>query len=346
MRSAVYYPRTEVHSRPLMQSSLLLWDELYTIVPEPDYQPEYGDDAEMAEAWELIGRKLVPDARVKDLAHDAIAEAIRESVPQNMWYIGKLDQPTDPYEVYPQKFTIETFNLLQASKMAGAPLPNGDYPFTEEGGLLVMAKLADACAGEQFARVTDRLMAYGMVGAGGGRPASDAEVVPITLDLIDTTTIPLQRLLDLRSREAKERGGSDYTKLRHAYSDRIQNQVTALSAARTSSDYQEINRQFREDMASDLKDLRKELGANKSDLFLKPVVVATVAAAASVLIDHSGAAAAVLFGLSAIGGTDHKEIAKAVGDFFEGGISFGRKQREVMARHPMAYMYALSSIRT
>jgi hypothetical protein len=346
MRSAVYYPRTEVHSRPLMQSSLLLWDELHTIVPEHGYQPEYGGDAEMAEAWELIGRKLVPDARLKDLAHDAIAEVIRDGVPQNMWYLGQIDQPADPYEVYPQKLAIETLNMLQESKMAGAPLPNGDYPFTQEGGLLVMAKLADVCAGEQFARVTDRLMAYGMVGAGGGRLASDAEVVPITLDLIDASAIPLRRLLDLRKREAKERGGSDYTKFRHAYSDRIQSQITALSSARTLNDYQEINRKFREDMEIDLKDLRKDLGANKSDLFLKPVVVATVAAAASMLIDHSGASAAVLFGLGAVGGADPKEIAKAVGDFFDGGLSFGRKQREVMAEHPMAYMYALSSIRS
>jgi len=328
-----------------MQSSLLLWDELHTIVPEYDYQPGYGGDGEMARAWELIGRKLVPDDQLKELAHAAIVEAIREGVPENMWYLGEVDQPNDHYEIWPQKFAAGTLLMLQDTKMAGAQLPNGDYPFTQEGGMLVMAKLADVCAGEQFARVTDRLMAYGMVGAGGGRPASASDVVPVTLDLIDASAIPMQQLLDLREREAKERNGSDYTKLRHAYSDRIQTQIKALSATKTVYHFKELNRQFRADMEIDLKDLRKELGANKSDLFLKPAVVASVAAAASLLIDHSGASAAVLFGLGVVGGTDPKEIAKAVGEFFDSGLSFGRKQREVMAKHPMAYMYALSSIR-
>lgn len=66
MRSAVYYPRTELHSRPLMRSALLLWDEIHTIAPERNYQPGYTDDAEMAEAWELIGRRLVPDGRLPE----------------------------------------------------------------------------------------------------------------------------------------------------------------------------------------------------------------------------------------------------------------------------------------
>lgn len=141
-------------------------------------------------------------------------------------------------------------------------------------------------------------------------------------------------------------GAGIYTNLRHGYSDRIQSQLAALSAARSKRDYEEIVRRFREEMEVDLKDLRSELGASKTDLFLKPVVVATVAAAASMLIDHSGASAAVLFGLGAVSGTEPKEIAKAVGEFFDGGLSFGRKQKDVMAKHPMAYMYELSSIRS
>ena len=60
MRSAIYYPRTEVQDRQLMQSSLLLWDQLYTIVPEKPYTPNYGKRLDMAEAWELIGETLRP----------------------------------------------------------------------------------------------------------------------------------------------------------------------------------------------------------------------------------------------------------------------------------------------
>lgn len=345
MRSAIYYPRTEMQSKPLMQSSLLLWDQLHTIVPDPCYRPNHLD-REMAQAWELIGAQLVPDDIQKDLAHRAIAEAVDQGLPQDLWYLGEVDRPADAYEIWPQKLAIETFNLLQQNNLAGKPLPNGDYPFSQEGGLLVMAKLADACGGEAFARVTDRLMAYGMVGAGGGRPTSASEVVPITLEIIDASSVPMERLLDLRRREKKERRGSDYTKLRHSYSERIQHQVNELKKARTATEFREINRTFKHDMDADLKALRGELGAAKTDLFLKPVVVAAVAAAGSFLIDHTGMAAALIFGAGAVGGTNPKEVAKAATDFVSGGLSFGRKQREVMAKHPMAYMYALSSIRS
>ena len=50
MRSAVYYPSTQVRSRQIMRNSLLLWDELHTIVPKPEYAPTYGDRRDMAEA--------------------------------------------------------------------------------------------------------------------------------------------------------------------------------------------------------------------------------------------------------------------------------------------------------
>lgn len=50
MRSAIYYPRTEIHSEPLMRSSLLLWDKLHTIVPDRTYHPDYGQHRDMARA--------------------------------------------------------------------------------------------------------------------------------------------------------------------------------------------------------------------------------------------------------------------------------------------------------
>ncbi|AQS85841.1 hypothetical protein A0U92_14870 [Acetobacter aceti] len=60
MRSAIYYPSTQVRSRKIMHSSLLLWDQLHTIVPMPTYATDYRGDSDMAEAWELIGRKITP----------------------------------------------------------------------------------------------------------------------------------------------------------------------------------------------------------------------------------------------------------------------------------------------
>lgn len=345
MRSAVYYPRTQVHSRPLMHSSLLLWDQLHTIVPERGYVPDYGDRRDMAAAWELIGAKLVPSSSQKARAHTAIETTIQAGLPPDLYHVGLVDQPADPYEIWPQKFSMATWELMRQHRLTNLPLPNGDYPFTQEGGLLVMAKLADACAGTQLARVTDRLMAYGLIGSGDKRPGTEADVIPITLDLIDASSIPLENLIKLRRREQSERRGKDYTRLRHNYADMVQAQIAALSAASDQFERDELSRQFRFRMETDLRDLREALGGSRLDVVLKPILVATLVTAGSLWMGALDGPAAIAAGAAAAVGSELKDVAKSVADFLRAGLNFDRKQRETMAKHPMAYMYALSSVR-
>ncbi|WP_422014642.1 hypothetical protein [Reyranella sp.] len=307
-----------------------------------DYRPDYSGRRDMAEAWELIGSSIVPNESQQKRMHADIEKTLKAGMlPSNLYYVGQVDQPNDPYEIWPQKLSEATWNLMRSHRLTELPLPNGDYPFTEEGGLLVMAKLADACAGSQFARVTDRMMAYGMIGSGDQRSATEAEVVPITLDLIDATSIPIENLISLRKREASERHGRDYTKMRHAYADAVQAHTIALGKALDQFERDELNRQFREKMDFDLKDLREALGASRLDLVLRPVVVATVVTALS-LASGLGLPVALTAGAAAAAGSESKEIGKAVADFFSSSFSFNRKQRETMMKHPMAYMYSLT----
>ena len=344
MRSAVYYPRTTVHSRAMMQSSLLLWDRLHTIVPDRMYQPEYRDQSDLAEAWELIGAKIVPSEAQKRRSHEAIAATLNaRRLPQNLYLIGQVDQPQDPYEIWPQKLSTRTWDLLRDHGLTDDQLPNGDFRFTQDGGLMVMAKLADACAGTQFARVTDRLMAYGMIGSDDRRPGTITEVVPITLDLIDATSIPLENLIAFRKREESERRGSDYRRLRHSYADAIQAHTRALESAVDQFDRDEINRIFRTKMEEDLRVLRSELGGNKIDLVLKPVVIAAVAAAGTAASGADHLTTALAAGVGAVFGSSWKDIGSAVADMFGNGLAFDRKQRETMSKHPMAYLYELST---
>lgn len=346
MRSAVYYPRTTVHSRSLMQSSLLLWDQLHTIVPEQHYSPEYHDKADLAEAWELVGAKIVPNEAQKRRAHEAIETTLlARRLPPSLYWVGEVDRPQDPYEIWPQKFSMRTWDLMKEHGLTAGQFPNGDFPFTQDGGLMVMAKLADACAGTQFARVTDRLMAYGMIGSSGQRPGTTAEVVPITLDLIDAGSIPIENLIAFRKREAKERRGDDYRKLRHTYADRVQAHIRALDGAIDQFDRDEINRIFREKMAEDLRDLRSELGGNSIEFVLKPVVIAGIAAAATAATGAGNLSSALAGVGGAVFGSNWKDIGSAVADMFSGGLAFNRKQRETMTRHPMAYMYELARVR-
>ncbi|MGO7347439.1 hypothetical protein ACCS92_08865 [Rhizobium ruizarguesonis] len=344
MRSAIYYPRTQVHSRQIMKSSLLLWDTLHTIIPMEAYRPDYGDRCDMAEAWELIGATIVPNATQRRRTHAAIETTLKAGVlPESLFQVSRLDQPSDVYEIWPHKFSTETWHLMREHRLTDVPLPNGDYPFTQEGGLLVMAKLADACAGTQFARVTDRLMAYGMIGSGGQRPGTEAEVVPITLDLIDASSIPIENLIELRRREEIERNGNDYKQMRHNYADTVQRHASLLSSAVDQFDREEMNRQFRLEMETELKDLREALGRSAWDIVLKPVVVAAVVTGGSLATGVDLPVALTAGAMAAIG-SDWKEIADSVSDFFEKGFTFSRQQQDMMRKNPMAYMYSLSSV--
>jgi hypothetical protein len=347
MRSAVYYPSTQVRSRQIMHSSLLLWDQLHTIVPMPVYAPDYGDRRDMAEAWELIGRTIVPSKNQKQRAHAAIETTLDSGgLPHSLYDIAQVDQPGDYYEVWPQKFTEETFELLREHRLTELPLPNGDYPFTQEGGLLVMAKLADACAGTTLARVTDRLMAYGMIGTGDQRPGIVADVVPVTLDIIDSTSIPLEGLIAFRRREASERRGSDFTQLRHAYADMVQEQITALGSALDQTERDELTRQFRFRVERDLKDLRRELGGNLGQLVITPVVAAAVVTGGSLLTGLANdLQTAAALGLTIAVGSKLDDVAKTIAGFVKDRMSFNGRQREILAKHPMAYMWEMSRSR-
>ena len=347
MRSAVYYPSTQVRSRQIMRNSLLLWDELHTIVPKPEYAPTYGDRRDMAEAWELIGRQIVPTGTQKKRAHAAIEGTLEAGgLPPNLYEVARVDQPSDYYEVWPQKFTAQTFDLLRQHRLTDLPLPNGDYPFTQEGGLLVMAKLADACAGTTLARVTDRLLAYGMIGSAEQRPGVESDVIPVTLDIVDTTSIPLEDLIAFRRREASERNGRDYTRLRHAYADIVQEQIKALSAALDHHERDRLTKEFRARMETDLADLRRELRGNWGQLLVTPVVVAAVATGGALvtgLTDELQTAAA--FGLTVAAGSKVEDVAKTVAGFVKDRMGFDAKQRDILAKHPMAYMWELSKAR-
>lgn len=325
-----------------MQSALLMWDELRTIVPYVGYTPQDPVPRELAEAWELIGRPMVPSDAQKDRAHDAIVGTLEAGIPNGLCFVAEADRPANVYEIWPQKLSMVTWDYLQTKGLTAGKLPNGDYPFIEEGGLLVMAKLAEACAGTTFARVTDRALAYGFVGDGDAPVGSPTEVVPLTLELIDTSTVPIEALVHFRQREERERDGYQLRALRHNYADRVSKHVAELRDASDAQAARELNRAFRSDMRDDLRHLRDEIGAAKFSIVARPVAVAVVAAVGSWIAGATGpqALAAGLSAAGAIGATP--EVAKTIGDFLGNGLSFSHKQKELMAKHPMAYMYALS----
>jgi len=329
MRSAIHYPDTQIQSPLSMASALLLWDNLRVIVPWDGFHIGY-DNHDMAQAWELIGKPLVPDDANKRQAHQRIEAMIAGGVPLQIQYREDL-KPGQDYEIWPQKLHSETWDLLQRSRMTSAPLANGDYPFEQEAGIAIMAKLADACAGNTFARVTDKMLAYGLIADRDEPVLAQSHVVPLTLGLIDAGSIPLEKLIDFRRREVRERRGGDYRALRHAYADAVQGHVAKLRDVESSNERDQLNFEFQNEMAQYLTELNRAIGLAKIEILLKPAVVSAVVGIGGFL----AGGAALGAGLAALPALNN------LADMFSAGLGFSEKQRKAMDKNPMAYMYQL-----
>lgn len=331
MRSAIHYPDTHLQSPQAMASALLLWDKLRVIVPFDGYRIEY-NNSDMAAAWELIGKPLVPDDDNKRQAHKSIEAMLEASMPRQIQYRADLQLDRE-YEIWPQKLHHETWRLLHEHRMTSGPVANGDYPFDHEAGITIMSKLADACAGTTFARVTDKMLAYGLIGDRDEPVLAQSHVVPLTLELIDANSISLEKLIDFRRREAQERRGGDYSALRHAYADAVQGHVAKLRNVQSVNHRDQLNDEFQDEMARYLNELKRAIGLVKAEMVLKPVVVSAVVGAGGFL------AAGPLGGLA---GLAAGPALQGLADMFSAGIGFNEKQRKAMDKNPMAYMYQLS----
>jgi hypothetical protein len=116
MRSALYYPHTEIRSKNLLKTSLLLWDRLEFIVPFDGYRPRY-DDREVSEAIELFGVQRTPTVQEKREVHTEIEDLVTRQLPQVFYYEEGGRFSYSDYEIYPQKLLPETWKMLQQQRL-------------------------------------------------------------------------------------------------------------------------------------------------------------------------------------------------------------------------------------
>jgi hypothetical protein len=342
MRAALYFPHTEVKSEQLVRSSLLLWDTVECIVPDLGYRPEYADK-KIARAMELIGKKHRPDDSEKLEAHKFVEEFATRQLPEAFYY-QKVDAGGEDYEMWPQKFMWETWELLQSMKLTGAALKNADYPTTPAVGLSLMSILAECCAGETRARITDQGVAYATISNMLVDEENDREqqvayesLVPLTLKLLDISNLPIDKLIAFREREAKESSGHTLTALRHNYLKCIEELAVDLSKLTRKGDQDERTRVFESDMRTDLKQLTQELWGAKVDvIFSKEAVVSVLAAVTAVVGAVHGVPLAIPAAASFGGG------AVTVGGAVLLGNKYVSNRRATLKKHPMAYLYELS----
>lgn len=343
MRSALYYPHTEVQNISLLKTSLLLWDNLHYIVPFREYNPSY-EDPLVSDAIKLIGKQHYPNHQEKEEAHSQIEALINRQLPKS-FYLSDREIPAN-YQIWPQKLLGKTWKMLEEARLAGRPLENLDYPLTMHTGLTVMSILADCCAGTTLRRVTDRAGAYATVaGLLNPEPSKDpsdlqpnvGDLTKVSLEMIDASAISLSKLIEFRKSENSWSGRS-IRALRHRYVEKLESYMTILSGVKGKmADEEEIKRQFEADMRDDLADLRDALKMARNEVLTsREIITAGVAA--------TGALAALALGVWPAAFTGFVTITSApiaVGGLFGVRNKYLSSRRAILEKHPMAYLLEL-----
>jgi hypothetical protein len=299
MRTALYYPHTEVQSIDLVKTALLTWDRLEYIAPFEGYIGNYGDDRDMAEAMNIIGHAKIPSDAHKKKVHNYVEELIENGIPKVFRYPIHSKNSAE-YEMWPQKLLYGTWELLRKNKVIGPLLSNADYPTSRAAGMTIMSILADAMAGTTKTRITDQSAAYAAL---ANAPAKDSfderstdlrEVVALTYKAIAIDQISLDKLIELRKREAKS-SGHHYRAQRHLYLDALEAHLIDIAKySPDSEDRREVDRIFVQKMEDDLRDLKEELGFSRRDTWLsRDTLTLALASAASA----TSAVATAAFGI-------------------------------------------------
>jgi hypothetical protein len=337
MHTALYYPHTEVRNENLIAHALLTWDALEYIVPYQNYEIRYGNDL-LQEAMEMIGRPRTVTSDEQSKVHDLVVDLLEQEVPETFQYTSCASR----YEVWPQKIAPATWTVLEERGLTSGPLDNADYPMSPPAGRTLMAIVAEVLAGATRARVTDEAGAYAAIAntpmARRSAPSSD-QLVPLTFKAIDTDSIPLERLVALRQREAQG-NGAELRGLRHAYLTALEGHVKEIAEFDPeSADRIEADRVFLEKMESDLYAIKRELGFGIKEALLSKDVITLVLAGGG------------LMQWAARGGMTLPEVVSGVSAVTLGGVlsaktKLAKTRREVLARHPMAYLYEARRLRT
>jgi hypothetical protein len=347
MRSAFYYPYSELRSSALLRTCLLLWDEVKFIVPEEQdpkkkYKFNYDQKPLFQRAIEAIGIPHYPKPDEKKAAHEIIYDFATRQLPEAFAY--KDDGADEDSQVFPDKFLDETWQILSEAKLVGTKIKDWGYPINQMCSLSIMSILADCCAGTTHQRITDRGRAYGSLAGLLAEPSPLVQkpdenyerLIPISLKIASVPDTDIEKLIRLREKE-REPGGEKLAALRHKYVDGLMEYATKLASVTKPTDIAELERQFEEAMKDDFAQLKDELKMNKKETFLsKEVLTVGVvgAVALAVLTGHSPEMGKELGTLVTWGGAP-----VTIGGTFLVGSKLQVKRQEILRKHPMAYIY-------
>ncbi len=335
MRSALYYPHTEIKKESLLKTALLLWDEIHVIAPWKDYKPAYPNSLHR-EAFDVIGKCRVPTDEEKQEAHEMILDFATRPLPPAFSFKAAPGAENEVYEMYPQKLADMTWQMLGVGGLGvvGSALPNSDFPTSPAMGLAIMNILADCCAKKSFTRVTDRGEAYAslqglLTGDEKTGEIITNELIPISVKVVSAERLSLERLLAFRKKE-----GAAERDLRHRLQKRIDDQAKIVVECKGQTERNEALRQFEQDNQDDYKllkealklKLRQTLGSK--EIILTVIGVAGIAAAAGL-----STALPIPEVSTATGG------AVTIGGLIAAKSKFSAERQKLLQEHPAAYLY-------
>ncbi|HVM87918.1 MAG TPA: hypothetical protein VMT76_06995 [Puia sp.] len=343
--AALYYPHTNITDKNIIKNALLLWDQVEYITPERRWEHQKFQSKAFNEAIEIVARPHYPTMDERDAVHDRVVKMLKDGVP-DWFFLNTLKTIRNPqtYPIYTSKLDYRTWRLLQENLLAQFNPRDSDYHLTPYAGLVLMSLLADACAGTSKRKITDRSEAYSWLQQHateqlGGQyvtgldisqvaPAYD-RLVTLSIKVVNTDDIPISTLVQMRKREAKS-NSSDYRNFRRNYLGKVDGFVAQITKpGMTATDIIEIERQFKTDMESDLKDIKAELGLEKKKILLSK----EVAVAASAV---GGAFSVPVHGLT--------DITSALGAIGVGALYRAIKvsqadRKKVLKSHSMSWLY-------
>lgn len=302
METALYYPHITVRTKGVLKTGLLLWDRLECIVPsDGQFSRRRYKSKVYNEAFDLLVHDHKPTREEKTKAHSQVKTFLQEAPPTS--FLQEVFSKED-YRIYQGKFQRNTWSMLKRYGLAAYDDPTADYAVPPAVGLLLMSILADQCAGKQKQKITDQTLAYSWVSQyyanklGGsfvtGLDASNVgtnyeRLVTISLKVLGADDIPIDNLIAMRRREAKSNSG-DYRQMRRRYRETLDRYVKRLTNdVKTKGDVKEIERQFKEEMKQDLKDLKRELNlASINGLFSKEMALTAIVVAGAFTEPISG----------------------------------------------------------
>ena len=157
---ALYYPEWSIGDPVFLAESLLYWDRLAVIVPEPHFFGGvwHADDrirGLFADLHKEFVTPIVPTEAQKLRVHGRVAALFARDAPE--WFQPRALQPTRFTTLAADKFAPETIEMLTHHQWTRRAEARGDlstYHVSLAAANVVMAALADECSSAQMPPIT------------------------------------------------------------------------------------------------------------------------------------------------------------------------------------------------